>query len=51
MKLILLLKVEKVTDLELDAGWKNPKKASDKNIQNTFQDFNPDPSKSILINE
>ena len=50
-KLILLLKIEKVTDLELDAGWKNPKKASDKNIQNTFQDFNPDPEKSIYINE
>ena len=50
-KLILLLKVEKVTDLELDASWKNPKKASDKNIQNTFRDFNPDPDKSSQINE
>ena len=50
-KLILLLKVEKVTDLELDASWKNPKKASDKNIQDTFRDFNPDPDKSIYINE
>ena len=50
-KLILLLKIEKVTDLELDASWKNPKKASDKNIQNTFRDFNPDTDKSIYINE
>ncbi len=49
-KLILLLKVEKVTDLELDASWKNPKKASDKNIQDTFRDFNPDPDKLIYIN-
>lgn len=48
-KLILLLKIEKVTDLELDASWKNPKKASDKNIQDTFRDFNPDPDKSIYI--
>ena len=45
-KLILLVKIEKVTELELDASWKNPKKASDKNIQNTFRDFNPDPDKS-----
>jgi hypothetical protein len=50
-KLILLLKVEKVTELELDASWKNPKKASDKNIQDTFRDFNPDPDKSTQINE
>ncbi len=50
-KLILLLKVEKVTELELDASWKNPKKASDKNIQDTFRDFNPDPDKSSQINE
>ena len=50
-KLILLLKIEKVTELELDASWKNPKRASDKNIQDTFRDFNPDPDKSTQINE
>ncbi len=50
-KLILLLKIEKVTELELDASWKNPKKASDKNIQDTFRDFNPDPDQSTQINE
>ena len=50
-KLILLLKIEKVTELELDASWKNPKKASDKNIQDTFRDFNPGTNQSIEINE
>ncbi len=50
-KLVLLLKVEKVTELELDASWKNSKRASDKNIQDTFRDFNPDSDKSPQINE
>ena len=50
-KLILLLKIEKVTALELDASWKDSKKASDKNIQDTFRDFNPDSDQSIQINE
>ena len=30
---------------------KYPSSISDKNIQNTFQDFNPDTDKSIYINE
>ena len=50
-KLIITLNLKDVTTLDLDAGWDNPKKASDKNIQNAFKDFNPDESKSTVINE
>nr|WKN35850.1 hypothetical protein K4G66_26130 [Tunicatimonas sp. TK19036] len=50
-KLILLLSLDKVTRLELDPSWENPRKASDKSIKETFPDFNPDPSRSPYINE
>lgn len=50
-KLVLLLSLDKVTKLELDPSWKNPRKASDKNIKNTFSDYNPDPDRSPYINE
>jgi hypothetical protein len=50
-KLILLLNLDKVTKLELDPSWNNPRKASDKNIKDTFSDYNPDPDRSPYINE
>jgi len=50
-KLIVLISLKDVTTLELDATWENPKKPTDKNIQDTFKDFNPDPEKSSIINE
>lgn len=50
-KLILLLNLDKVTQLELDPSWKNPRKANDKNIKETFSDYNPDPDRSPYINE
>lgn len=50
-KLIVLISLKDVTSLELDASWENPKKPTDKNIQDTFKDFNPDPEKSSIINE
>lgn len=50
-KLIVTLNLKEVTTLELDASWQNPKKPTDKNIQNAFKDFNPDESKSTIINE
>lgn len=50
-KLIVLISLKDVTSLELDASWENPKKPTDKNIQDTFKDFNPDPEKSSVINE
>jgi len=50
-KLIMLLNLDKVTQLELDPSWKNPRKASDKNIKETFSDYNPDPDWSPFINE
>ncbi len=50
-KLIINLSMKDVTTLELEASWDNPKRATDKNIQNAFKDFNPDESKSIMINE
>lgn len=50
-KLIVLLNLKDVTSLELDANWRNPRKATDKNIQDTFKSFNPDPEKSSFINE
>ncbi len=50
-KLIITLSLKEVTTLELDASWKNPKKPTDKNIQEAFKDFNPDESKSNIINE
>lgn len=50
-KLIMSLSLKDVTTLELEASWENPKKPTDKNIQNTFKDFHPDESKSIMINE
>jgi len=50
-KLIVLLNLKDVTTLELDANWRNPRKASDKNIQETFKSFNPDPEKSSYIND
>lgn len=50
-KLIVTLSLKEVTSLELDASWQNPKKPTDKNIQNAFKDFNPDESKSTIINE
>ncbi|WPP52139.1 hypothetical protein [Catalinimonas niigatensis] len=50
-KLIILISLKDVTSLELDASWENPKKPTDKNIQDTFKDFNPNPEKSSVINE
>jgi len=50
-KLIMLLNLDKVTQLELDPSWKNPRKASDKNIKESFSDYNPDPDRSPFINE
>ncbi len=50
-KLILTLSLKDVTTLELDAAWKNPKKSTDKNIQDAFKDFNPDESRSTTIHE
>jgi hypothetical protein len=50
-KLIVLLSLKDVTTLELDASWRNPRKSNDKNIQETFKSFNPDPEKSSVINE
>ncbi|MEQ9441950.1 MAG: hypothetical protein RIG62_23115 [Cyclobacteriaceae bacterium] len=50
-KLILLLSLDKVTRLELDPSWENPRKATDKSIKQSFPDFNPDPSRSPYINE
>lgn len=50
-KLIVLLSMKEVTTLELDAGWDNSRKATDKNIKDTFKDFNPDPEKSSIIND
>lgn len=50
-KVIELISLKDVTTLELDPTWENPKKPTDKNIQDTFKDFNPDPEKSSLINE
>lgn len=50
-KLIVTLSLKDVTTLELDASWQNPKKSTDKNIQEAFKDFNPDESKSTVIHE
>lgn len=50
-KLIVTLSLKDVTTLELDASWQNPKRPTDKNIQEAFKDFNPDESKSTVINE
>lgn len=50
-KLIVLLSLKDVTTLELDANWRNPRKSTDRNIQETFKSFNPDPEKSSFINE
>jgi len=50
-KLIVMLKLKNVTSLELDASWRNSRKPSDKNIQETFKSFNPDSGKSTIIND
>ncbi len=50
-KLILLLSLDKVTKLELDPSWNNPRRASDKNIKQVFSDYNADPDRSPYINE
>jgi hypothetical protein len=50
-KLIVLLSMKDVTTLELEAGWENPRKPTDRNIRDTFKDFNPDPEKSSIIND
>ncbi|MDF9795849.1 hypothetical protein OKW21_001112 [Catalinimonas alkaloidigena] len=50
-KIIEMISLKDVTTLELDPTWENPKNPSDKNIQDTFKDFNPDPEKSSIINE
>ena len=50
-KLILLLSLDKVTKLELDPSWNNPRRASDKNIKKVFSDYNADPDRSPYINE
>ncbi len=41
-KLLALLIIKNVASLELNAGWENPKKITDKLLQNTFEDFMPE---------
>ena len=41
--LAINMNLKEISNIELDASWENPRKASDKNIKKIFKDFNPDP--------